>query len=230
MDLAVNENFTYVLQKSAKAVWPLGGFSPLPQCLHLAAYKPIAATSTWHLTYLLWHTRGLWCYKDSSGAGPKILGWDPRNNQKYTQDNPQWDREVHGATAVLECLLESWEQAPRAEDHMLRLELHWSYCHYAFHSIPSRSYTEDTPHRMLPAEANGEEYEDIYNNYGYPMEYDAWGQPLEEYGYDWYGTPLVWNDYGSYWTFDQETEGLYKLTSLFETHPTHRWTLVGLAV
>ncbi|KAH9165034.1 hypothetical protein EDB89DRAFT_2077337 [Lactarius sanguifluus] len=37
---------------------------------------------------------------------------------KYAQDDPRWDREVRGATAVLERLLESWEKAPRAEDHV----------------------------------------------------------------------------------------------------------------
>ncbi|KAH9159197.1 hypothetical protein EDB89DRAFT_1916598 [Lactarius sanguifluus] len=45
-------------------------------------------------------------------------GRDPHNNQKYVQDDPRWDREVRGATAVLERLLESWEQAPHAEDHV----------------------------------------------------------------------------------------------------------------
>ncbi|KAH9160350.1 hypothetical protein EDB89DRAFT_2081958 [Lactarius sanguifluus] len=37
---------------------------------------------------------------------------------KYMRDDPRWDQEVRGATAVLERLLESWEKAPRAEDHV----------------------------------------------------------------------------------------------------------------
>ncbi|KAH9175129.1 hypothetical protein EDB89DRAFT_1904027 [Lactarius sanguifluus] len=83
-----------------------------------------------------------------------------------------------------------------------------SHTYTSTSAIPSQSDMEVPLHRMPPAEAIGEEYEDIYDNYGYPMEYNAWGQPLEEYGYDWYGMPLVWNDIRSYWTFDQETEGL----------------------
>ncbi|KAH9167252.1 hypothetical protein EDB89DRAFT_1910168 [Lactarius sanguifluus] len=43
---------------------------------------------------------------------------DPRSDQKYMQDNPQWDREVHGATAVLEDLLEKWKEEPYARDHV----------------------------------------------------------------------------------------------------------------
>ncbi|KAH9160604.1 hypothetical protein EDB89DRAFT_1914619 [Lactarius sanguifluus] len=43
---------------------------------------------------------------------------DPRSNQKYTQDDPQWDREVRGATAVLEDLLEKWKKEPYAQDHV----------------------------------------------------------------------------------------------------------------
>ncbi|KAH9163431.1 hypothetical protein EDB89DRAFT_1912660 [Lactarius sanguifluus] len=49
-------------------------------------------------------------------------GRDPRNNQKYMQDDLQWDREVRGATAVLEDLLEKWKKEPPTQDHMLRLE------------------------------------------------------------------------------------------------------------
>ncbi|KAH9172054.1 hypothetical protein EDB89DRAFT_1906497 [Lactarius sanguifluus] len=43
---------------------------------------------------------------------------NPRNNQKYAQDDPQWDREVRGATAVLEDLLEKWKEEPYARDHV----------------------------------------------------------------------------------------------------------------
>ncbi|KAH9166057.1 hypothetical protein EDB89DRAFT_1910911 [Lactarius sanguifluus] len=45
-------------------------------------------------------------------------GRDPRSNQKYTQDDPQRDREVRGATAVLEDLLEKWKKEPHAQDHV----------------------------------------------------------------------------------------------------------------
>ncbi|KAH9174834.1 hypothetical protein EDB89DRAFT_1904385 [Lactarius sanguifluus] len=51
--------------------------------------------------------------------------------------------------------------------------------------------------RMPPAKAR-EEYE-VYDNDGYPMEYDAWSQPLEGTGYDWYGMPLIWDDYEDCW-------------------------------
>ncbi|KAH9179478.1 hypothetical protein EDB89DRAFT_2238561 [Lactarius sanguifluus] len=40
------------------------------------------------------------------------------NNQKYTQDDLQWDREVCGATAVLKDLLEKWKQELCMEDHV----------------------------------------------------------------------------------------------------------------
>ncbi|KAH9163385.1 hypothetical protein EDB89DRAFT_1912709 [Lactarius sanguifluus] len=40
------------------------------------------------------------------------------SNQKYTQDDPQWDREVRGATAVLEDLLEKWKEEPYVRDHV----------------------------------------------------------------------------------------------------------------
>ncbi|KAH9028657.1 hypothetical protein EDB84DRAFT_1563048 [Lactarius hengduanensis] len=49
--------------------------------------------------------------------------------------------------------------------------------------------------RMPPAEAR-ERYEDtmhVYDGYGSPMEYDAWGRPSEDAGCDWYGTPLEWD-------------------------------------
>ncbi|KAH9174630.1 hypothetical protein EDB89DRAFT_1904497 [Lactarius sanguifluus] len=45
-------------------------------------------------------------------------GQDPRNYQKYTQEDLRWDREDHGATAVLEGLLEKWKKEPRAQDHV----------------------------------------------------------------------------------------------------------------
>ncbi|KAH9167801.1 hypothetical protein EDB89DRAFT_1909778 [Lactarius sanguifluus] len=45
-------------------------------------------------------------------------GRDPRNTQEYTQDDPQWEREVRGATAVLEDLLEKWKTEPHAQDHV----------------------------------------------------------------------------------------------------------------
>ncbi|KAH9172057.1 hypothetical protein EDB89DRAFT_1906500 [Lactarius sanguifluus] len=45
-------------------------------------------------------------------------GQDPHNYQKHTQDDLQWDREVRGATAVLEDLLEKWKKEPYTQDHM----------------------------------------------------------------------------------------------------------------
>ncbi|KAH9162104.1 hypothetical protein EDB89DRAFT_1913439 [Lactarius sanguifluus] len=51
----------------------------------------------------------------SVAAQPKR---NPRNDQKYMQDDPQWDREVRGATAVLEDLLEKWKEEPYTQDHV----------------------------------------------------------------------------------------------------------------
>ncbi|KAH9168768.1 hypothetical protein EDB89DRAFT_1909129 [Lactarius sanguifluus] len=54
----------------------------------------------------------------TSFSPEKSLGQDPRNHQKYTQNDLQWDREVCGATAVLEDLLEKWKKEPRVQDHV----------------------------------------------------------------------------------------------------------------
>ncbi|KAH9170485.1 hypothetical protein EDB89DRAFT_1907734 [Lactarius sanguifluus] len=45
-------------------------------------------------------------------------GQDLCKDQRYAQDDPRWEREVRGATAVLERLLESWEDTPHTEDHV----------------------------------------------------------------------------------------------------------------
>ncbi|KAH9175725.1 hypothetical protein EDB89DRAFT_2240881 [Lactarius sanguifluus] len=58
---------------------------------------------------------GISVTSDSVAAKPKR---NPQSDQKYTQDDPQWDREVRGATAVLEDLLEKWKKEPYAQDHV----------------------------------------------------------------------------------------------------------------
>ncbi|KAH9164756.1 hypothetical protein EDB89DRAFT_1911941 [Lactarius sanguifluus] len=77
--------------------------------------------------------------------------------------------------------------------------------------IPSPSYKE-TWHRMPPLEAREEygwmppaeareRYEEwIYDAYGAPMEYEVWGLPKEETGYDWDGNRVVWDHYQDEWT------------------------------
>ncbi|KAH9170453.1 hypothetical protein EDB89DRAFT_1907812 [Lactarius sanguifluus] len=77
--------------------------------------------------------------------------------------------------------------------------------------IPSPSYNE-TWHRMPPLEAREEygwippaeareRYEEwIYDAYGAPMEYEVWGLPKEETGYDWNGNRVVWDHYQDEWT------------------------------
>ncbi|KAH9162656.1 hypothetical protein EDB89DRAFT_1913147 [Lactarius sanguifluus] len=45
-------------------------------------------------------------------------GRDPHGDQKYMQDDPQWEREVRGATEVLEDLLKKWKEEPYVRDHV----------------------------------------------------------------------------------------------------------------
>ncbi|KAH8991137.1 hypothetical protein EDB86DRAFT_3080125 [Lactarius hatsudake] len=51
------------------------------------------------------------------------------------------------------------------------------------------------------------------------MEYDAWGQPLEGTGYDWYRTPLIWDDDGDCWALDPE----YMPSQESPNTPTDPW-------
>ncbi|KAH9024611.1 hypothetical protein EDB85DRAFT_2150333 [Lactarius pseudohatsudake] len=78
-------------------------------------------------------------------------------------------------------------------------------------STPSSTYppiSMTSRVRMPPAEAR-ERYEDmIYDAYGCPMEYDAWGRPSEDMGNDWYGTPVIWDYNRECWCLD---EGSYAL-------------------
>ncbi|KAH9022625.1 hypothetical protein EDB85DRAFT_1895154 [Lactarius pseudohatsudake] len=76
--------------------------------------------------------------------------------------------------------------------------------------FPSPSYN-DTWHRTPPVEAREEydwippaeareRYEEwIYDGYGQPMEYEVWGQPKNDAGYDWHGNQVVWDYYNDEW-------------------------------
>ncbi|KAH9164977.1 hypothetical protein EDB89DRAFT_1911743 [Lactarius sanguifluus] len=70
----------------------------------------------------------MWCTLDTVGVMTGSLcvtaqpGCDQREYWKDAQDDDEWTREVHGATEVLECLLESGEY-PTDHIHRRLLDL-----------------------------------------------------------------------------------------------------------
>ncbi|KAH9178101.1 hypothetical protein EDB89DRAFT_1901703 [Lactarius sanguifluus] len=85
------------------------------------AYRSSSAPLRGGMGHCQWKTPVLWIvtrYSDRRVAVTAQPGRDLRNTQKYAQDDPQWNREVRGATAVLEDLLEKWKEEPPAQDHV----------------------------------------------------------------------------------------------------------------
>ncbi|KAH9040490.1 hypothetical protein EDB85DRAFT_1886989 [Lactarius pseudohatsudake] len=97
--------------------------------------------------------------------------------------------------------------------------------------LPSPSYN-DTWHRTPPVEAREEydwippaeareRYEEwIYDGYSQPMEYEVWGQPKNDAGYDWHGNQVVWDYYNDEWCMPPaEAREEYEDIDEFYDHP-----------
>ncbi|KAH9041157.1 hypothetical protein EDB84DRAFT_1436603 [Lactarius hengduanensis] len=73
---------------------------------------------------------------------------------------------------------------------------------------------------MPPAEAR-ERYEEwIYDGYGQPMEYEVWGEPKNDAGYDWHGNQVVWDYYNDEWCMPPaEAREEYEDTDEYHDYP-----------
>ncbi|KAH9023475.1 hypothetical protein EDB85DRAFT_2151072 [Lactarius pseudohatsudake] len=129
----------------------------------------------------------------------ELLDWVKNGDQTYR------DRGLDVLKSRLDNAAEKHAACARARTRLERFKLSpWPT------PFPSPSYN-DTWHRTPPVEAREkydwmppaearERYEEwIYDGYGQPMEYEVWGQPKNDTGYDWHGNQVVWDYYNDEW-------------------------------